>query len=221
MMKVLVFSPHPDDDLIGCGGSIAKQLKKGNEVKIVYMTSGEAGSLKYSKEELGGIREEEMKKAASFLGVSGLVFLRNADGYLEYDQDNLIKIVNIIREEKPDLIYLPHEKDNHRDHINTYKLVNDAIMRAAGPWFQECCAHSWQVKTVLCYEVWTPLQEISYVEDISDFIELKVKALKYHESQLKDINYDEAVKCLNRYRGIMTGQGRYCECFQVLKVSAV
>ncbi|OGY22990.1 MAG: hypothetical protein A2172_03595 [Candidatus Woykebacteria bacterium RBG_13_40_15] len=73
----------------------------------------------------------------------------------------------------------------------------------------------------MCYEVWTPLQEVSYVEDISKFLDLKIKALEQHKSQLQDINYDEAIKGLNRYRGIMTGKGRFCECFQVLKTNKI
>lgn len=220
-MKVLVFSPHPDDDLLGCGGSIVKHIRNGNEVKIIYMTSGEAGSLRYSKEELGRIRKEEAKKVGEFIGISELIFLNNPDGYLEYDRNNLIKIVNIIRKEKPGLIYIPHFKDNHKDHINTFEIVKEAIGRASGPWFQECSGQPWSVDNVLCYEVWTPLQEISYVEDISDFIETKVEALKFHRSQIQDINYDEAIRGLNRYRGIMTGKGKYCECFQTVKATAI
>jgi len=49
MVIILVFVPHPDDDMIGCGESIAKHIKQGNKVTVVYMTSGDAGSLNYSK----------------------------------------------------------------------------------------------------------------------------------------------------------------------------
>ena len=98
-------------------------------------------------------------------------------------------------------------------------MVVEAIVRASGPWFQECSGESWQVQTVLCYEVWTPIQEVSYAEDITEFINLKIEALKHHKSQIEEIRYDEAVKGLNRYRGIMTGKGKYCECFQVLKIN--
>jgi len=221
MMKVVIFAPHPDDDLIGCGGSIAKHVKQGNEVAIVYMTSGDAGSLKYSKQELAKIREIEAKNATEILGVKDLVFLRNPDGYVEYNKENLVKIIDLIREKRPDIIYIPHKSDAHKDHIKTHEMVVEAVGRAAGPWFQECKGKPWSVGTVLCYEVWTPLQEISYVEDITEFIELKIKALEQHKSQIQDIEYNEAVKGLNRYRGIMTGKGKYCECFQVLKINKI
>lgn len=219
--RVLVFSPHPDDDLIGCGGSIAKHIKQENQVTIVYMTSGDAGSLKYSKEELTKIREEETEEAAKIFGLNDLIFLRNPDGYVEYNKDNLVKIISVIREKKPNLIYIPHENDSHKDHAKTHELVTEAIDRASGPWFQECKGKPWSVETVLCYEVWTPLQEVSYVENITDFIELKIKALEQHKSQIQDIRYDEAVKGLNKYRGVMTGKGKYCECFQVIKTNKI
>lgn len=221
MMKVIVFAPHQDDDLIGCGGSIAKHVKQGNEVTIVYMTSGDAGSLKYSKQELAKIRETEAKDAAKILGIKDLLFLRNTDGYLEYNKENLVKIIDLIREKKPNIIYIPHKSDAHKDHIKTYELVIEAVGRAGGPWFQECKGKPWTIDTILCYEVWTPLQEIAYVENIDEFIDLKIQALEQHKSQIQDIKYDEAVKGLNRYRGIMTGKGKYCECFQVLKINKI
>ena len=220
-MKIIVFSPHPDDDLIGCGGSIAKHIRQGNEVTIIYMTSGDAGSLKYTKDELAEIREKEAGDAAKSLGIKDLVFLKTPDGYLEYNKENLIKIVNLIREKKPNIVYLPHKSDAHKDHIKTHELVIESIGRASGPWFQECKGKPWSVDTVLCYEVWTPLQDVSYVEDITEFLELKLKALAQHKSQIQDIQYDDAVKGLNRYRGTMTGKGKYCECFQVLKINKI
>ena len=220
-MKIIIFAPHPDDDLIGCGGSIVKHIKQGNEVTIVYMTSGDAGSLKYTKVELAEIREKEAKNATKILGVTNLVFLKNPDGYLEYNKENLTKIVGLIRENKPNIVYIPHKFDAHKDHMKTNELVVEAIGRASGPWFQECKGKPWSVETVLCYEVWTPLQEISYVEDITEFIDLKINALERHKSQIQDIQYNEAVRGLNRYRGIMTGKGKYCECFRVLKINKI
>lgn len=221
MTKTIVFSPHPDDDLIGCGGSMAKHIKQGNEITIIYMTSGDAGGLKHTKNELAEIREKEAKEASKKLGIKDLIFLKNPDGYLEYNEENLVKIVTLIREKKPNLVYIPHKTDAHKDHMKTHELAVESIGRASGPWFQECKGKPWSVDTILCYEVWTPLQEISYVENIDKFIDLKILALKQHKSQIQNIQYNDAVKGLNRYRGIMTGKGKYCECFQVLKINKI
>ncbi|NLC06620.1 MAG: PIG-L family deacetylase [Syntrophomonadaceae bacterium] len=219
MSRVMVFAPHPDDDLIGCGGSIVKHLQRGNTVTVVYLTSGESGSLKYSKAELAQIREAEATRAATLLGLTDIIFLRNPDGYLEFNRDNLIRIISLIRDKQPNIVYLPHSQDLHKDHLRTNELVLEACNRAGGPWFQECAGEPWSVDTILGYEVWTPLIYVSYVEDITPYLEQKIAALRLHESQLQDIQYDEAVRSLNRYRGIMTGKGQYCECFQILKVS--
>lgn len=221
MKKIIVFAPHPDDDLIGCGGSIAKHVKQGNEVTIVYMTSGDAGSLKYSKNELAEIREEESKKAREIIAINDLIFLKNQDGYLEYNKENLIKLIELIRKIKPNVVYVPHELEAHKDHQVTHELVIEAVGRASGPYFQECKGERWSVQTILCYEVWTPLQKFSYVEDITQFIDLKIKALEQHKSQIQHVKYDDAVRGLNRYRGIMSGCGKYCECFQVFKTNKI
>ncbi|VVB54624.1 Diacetylchitobiose deacetylase [uncultured archaeon] len=221
MARIMVFSPHPDDGVIGCGGSIINHVKKGDDVTIVYMTSGDAGSLRVSKKALGRIREEEAKNAGRILGVKELVFLRNPDGYLEYKKDNFVNIISLIRRKKPNLVYIPHKDESHRDHTKTFELASDAVERAGCLWFQECNGKPWKVDSVLCYEVWTPLRDVTYVEDITETIDRKLAAIIEHKSQIQNHRYDEAAKSLNKYRGIMMGKGGYSECFQILKTNRV
>ncbi len=218
MLNILVFAPHPDDDIIACGGSMAKYIREGHQVQVVYLTSGEAGSHQYKKADLAVIREEEARQAAASLGIQQIRFLGMPDGYISYSRENLLTLVNIIREERPSLIYVPHAQDAVRDHQFTWQLVHEACNKAAGPWFQDCLAPPWSTPNILAYEVWTPLQETSYIEDISPFMLDKLKALRCHQSQLQMIKYDEAVQGLNRYRGVMSGQGQFCEAFQVIKM---
>ena len=220
-MRVLVVAPHPDDDVIGCGGSIIRHIRKGHSVTAVYMTSGEAGSLVHPKDELRRIREAEAREAASVMGYGDLIFLRNADGCLLADGEHLTSLVRIIRKKRPVMIYFPHAGEGCRDHRITHEICAEAVHRARGPWFQECPGEPWSVESVLCYEVWTPLQEVSYTEEISDCIDLKLEALHRHRSQLASIPYDDAVRGLNRYRGVMTGRGSYCECFQILSAARI
>lgn len=217
-MKILVLAPHPDDDVLGCGGSIINHLQKEDEVTVLFLTSGDAGDLFFSKEELASIRKQEARQAADVIGVKNLIFLDIPDGQIEYSQQNLIKIIEKIREVQPDIMYLPHAKEVHRDHANTFILGKEAIVRAAANSYQECNGYPWYVPTVLCYEVWTPLEEVQYIVDISANIDKKLEALREHISQIKNVQYDEAVQGLNRYRGAMTGKGMYCECFQVLRI---
>ena len=142
--------------------------------------------------------------------------MRNPDSYLSHDTDNLLSLTNLIRNKQPDYIYLPHQHDAHKDHIVTYELVVEARTRAAEPWFQEHPGEPWKVSLALAYEVWTPIQRFSRVVDITPYIDKKIAALTLHRSQLLELRYDEAVRSLNRYRGIMTGKGEYCECFQII-----
>ncbi len=221
MKRVLVFAPHPDDDIIGCGGSIARRVAAGYQVSIVYMTSGEAGGLDIEKKNLLKTREEEARAAANILGVNDLVFLRLPDGYITYGQKELISLTSIIRSQRPDIVYLPHQSDLVPDHTKTFELVWEACRRAETRNFQDSAGDPWIIENILAYEVWQPLDKIGWVEDISRVMSLKMEALKEHVSQLKLMALDEAVQGLNRYRGVMTGKGEYCECFQVLKTKVV
>ncbi|NLW43945.1 MAG: PIG-L family deacetylase [Syntrophomonadaceae bacterium] len=214
-MKVMVFAPHPDDEILGCGGTLAGHVEAGDSVTVVYMTSGEAGSSHIPKEQLGPIREQEALRACSLMGITDLVFLRNPDSNLSYDEDNLRLLTSLIRNRQPEYIYLPHRHDAHNDHRTTYELVVAALTRAAQP-TQEDRSSPWKVSLALAYEVWTPIQQYSRVVDITPYIDKKIAALSLHRSQLAELRYDEAVRSLNRYRGIMTGEGDYCECFQIL-----
>ncbi|NMC28016.1 MAG: PIG-L family deacetylase [Syntrophomonadaceae bacterium] len=217
MEKVMVFAPHPDDDMIGCGGSMAHHVRQGDQVSIVYMTSGEAGSIDCQPGVLAACREDEAMRAAAGLQIEDLIFLRYPDGGLEFTPKHLDALVSIIRTRQPDRIYLPHSGDSVSDHEATHRLVMEAIRRAAGPWHPQCGPAPWRVATILGYEVWTPLGTIGSVQDISPYISLKLQALQAHRSQLRSLPYDQAIAGLNRYRGIMTGQGDYCECFQLIR----
>jgi LmbE family N-acetylglucosaminyl deacetylase len=215
----LVFAPHPDDDVLGCGGSIIKHAGRGNTVGVVYVTSGGCGSLTHGVDETAAIRETEARKAAVLLGISEVHFLRNPDGQLSYSVENLSSMTRLLRDFRPDVVYLPHQHDEHRDHRVTHELVLEACLRAGSPRAPECGGTLWPVGIMLCYEVGTPLPQVNYVEDISGEMEAKVAAMRLHESQLANLRYDEAIRHLNRLRGITTGLGAYCECFQVLRVA--
>lgn len=220
-MNILVFAPHPDDEILGCGGMLARLTSGGGMATVIYLTSGDAGSLAGDPGELANIREREARQGAAVLGISDLIFLRNPDGYLEYSRDNLIRLVRIVREKRPGLVLAPHAGEIHPDHRVTHELVMESIRRAGGAWFPECGTPPWPVSNVLCYEVFTPLTLATYVEDISDRLDLKLAALGEHASQTGSIAYDEAIVGLNRFRGVTTGKGRFCECFQVMAMEVL
>lgn len=218
-MRVLVIAPHPDDDVIGCGGSIVQHARRGDSVHVVYLTSGEHGSPVHPPPELARIREAEAAQGAALLGVTNTTFLRQPDGNVSYSIDLVNRFVTLIRTERPEALYLPHSADGHSDHRQAFAVVMEAAGRAQGYSFPELGGAAWPIATILGYEVWTPLTRFQYVCDISDAVEIKLNALREHRSQLANVPYDDAVRSLNRFRGAMTERGDYCECFEVLKVS--
>ncbi len=220
-MNVFVFAPHPDDDVIGCGGSIIKLRQSGHDVHVVYLTSGESGSRTIPKSELARMREQEAHEALGAMDVHQSTFLRLPDGFITYSSEILKTLVKMIRDYKPDRVYLPHKNDGHGDHKNTHIIVMEAIGRARGNAFQEYEGSPWDVGSILAYEVWTPLERITYVEDISGVIGKKIEALRKHKTQLANVAYDEAARGLNRYRGAMLEKGTYAECFDVLRISSL
>lgn len=122
--KVLVFSPHPDDETIACGGYIAQSEQRGAEVKIVLVTDG-------NKHGLQNLRYSEFKTATSILGVpvNNLIFLNYPDGKLtQQSQTELEKIFqNQIDSYHPDIILYPHPSDTHKDHITIGKIVEKIL----------------------------------------------------------------------------------------------
>ncbi len=155
------------------------------------------------------------------MGAAKTLFMGWPDGYLEMKPEYLKALTALVREIKPARVYLPHEGEKVRDHAVAHQLALEAVRRAGGPWFQECRGSSvegpWVVREVFGYEVWTPMQAPSIFLDITAFMDLKLKALREHKSQLACLPFDEAVTGLNRHRGVMGGNCKYCECFQAIK----
>lgn len=221
MKQVLVFAPHPDDEVIGCGGQICAHRAQGDQVAVVFMTNGEAGDLNVPAAELAATRKSEAEAANKLLGVSQLHWLGLPDGGITYHTQTISQIAEILRTIKPDVVYGPHARDAHTDHRAAHQLIAEAINRAASSAFPMANTTPWRVATWLSYEVWTPLTHPQFCTDISDHLQLKLTALRAYQSQLKNVAYDEATLGLNTYRGAMSGTGKAAECYQVEKISTL
>jgi LmbE family N-acetylglucosaminyl deacetylase len=203
-MNVLVIAPHPDDESIGCGGTICLHADRGDRVSAVFLTSGEKGMTDLSVRDARRIRERESEDAAGILGISSVTFLRRPDEHLEQDIPNAAQALKpILEREKPEVIYLPHERDFHRDHRASVPIVHTAV-RACGI----------AAPALLSYEVLTPLTEYDRAEDISPVIQRKLKAVCAHRSQVRQFRYDRALRAMNRFRGVVAGAGLYAEVFR-------
>ncbi len=205
MKRVLVLSPHPDDEAIGLGGTLRRHIVQGDHVEVIFLTSGEKGSRSQSPEELGPIREREAEAAAKILGCQQIEFWRQPDGSLDANDELIARLVSKLNEIQRDIVYVPHEGEMHPDHRAAAQLVARAV-----------ASLNQHAPSVLMYEVWTPLQQIDHVEDISSQIDAKLNAIRAHKSQCDIMDFVEAIRGLNRYRGEMHSWpgGPYAEVFQ-------
>ena len=194
MNKVLVLSPHPDDESLGCGGTLRKHVVEGDEVQIIFLTSGEQGGDGRPPEEVGKIREQEAKEAAAILGVSKIEFWRERNGEFHVNQRVIKRLRTKLIEWEPDIIYVTHDREIHSEHRAAARLVKRILSNGLSGEGRP---------DVFMFEIWTPLQTMNHIVDISPYIEVKRKAIQAHKSQCQIVDYDDALLALNRYRGEM------------------
>ncbi len=198
--RVLVLAPHPDDDIIGCGGTLSLYHERGAEITSVYMTDGRKGNERYGEEELVAIRKDEAARAAQVIGVDNLVFLDNRDNELSATESTVSALLEVIKDFAPEAVFLPFLLDEHPDHMATNRIFLSAIKRL--PEFR-CYA----------YGVWTPLPSFNVVVDVTESQGIKDKALREHASQLESFDYLGGVSGLSRYYSAITGGKGYTEVF--------
>jgi len=193
--RVLVIAPHPDDEAIGCGGSLALHRKAGSSVRTIFVTidrplpSGEI------------VRVGEADRASKALGFDQQ-WLKIPDGSVSRHEPEVAEgIAKAIRETSPDVIFCPFPGDNHRDHQAAAASTAAAIAKA------DFGGDVW------CYEVWAALWPNFFV-DISSVVEEKRAAIECYRSQIEFTPYVEGVLGLNRYRGVKA-RTTYAEAFYV------
>src|SRR5437879_10762010 len=116
-MTVLVIAPHPDDESIGCGGTLRLHSARGDRIVAVFLTSGELGLKHLPRKRAWRIREREARQAAKILGLSKLIFLHLPDWLVGNDLRRAADALRpALKRESPELIYLPHPVAWHPDH---------------------------------------------------------------------------------------------------------
>lgn len=217
-MKVIVIAPHPDDEILGVGGTIIKHLAKGDIIEIVIVTKGM--SPLFSSESVGEVQREAVNCHLSF-GIEKTYFLDFPAVMLEkQDRYNINeKILNIIQYCKPEIVYIPHIGDMQKDH----QIVAEAAMVALRPKYEH------QVKRILAYETLSETgwhipnianQFIPNVySDISEYLPEKLMAMSYYKTQLSDYPNPrsiEAIEALAKYRG-STVNVKAAEAFMLIR----
>lgn len=202
-MNVLIIAPHPDDEILGCGGTIAKYADNGDDVYVAVITKGYEPLFNLKRVEKS---REECRKADSILGVKHTFFLDFPAAMLESAPRYKLNdaLVETIKETEPDIVYIPHRGDMQLDH----KLTSDASMVALRP------KYSHMPKKIYAYETlsetgWdVPNTTNEFIpnsyNDISGYLNKKLEALGLFTTQISDYPNArslEAVKALAMYRG--------------------
>ena len=190
-MAVILFSPHEDDEVLACGGTIIKRRREGNEIYIIFLTDGR-NSYKTvlnieenpTPKEVKMLRRKEAKEVAKILGVKAenVFFLDFEDGALK---DNTFEactfIKKILTQLKATEIFVPHKEDMHKDHSSTNTIVLSAVKKLHLD------------LDVYEYIIWSKKDEKfkdifkcpHLIEiNISDVIDLKNKAIDMYQSQV-------------------------------------
>ena len=126
-MNILVIAPHPDDEVIGCGGALCGHATKGDRITVVFLTSGELGLKDRPRKQAWKIRESEARAAGRILGVARLEFFRLPDWTVGDHVKRGARLLSpILQAECPEMIYLPHPRDWHPDHQAALPLLRSA-----------------------------------------------------------------------------------------------
>ena len=191
--RVLVVVPHPDDAEFWCAGTVALWVQQGAEVHYILCTDGGKGTTDpgASGHELGVIREREQREAAELLGVKEVVELHHTDGELDDTSEFRRELVRQVRRVKPDVVMCPEPYRKslvwHRDNRIAGQVALDAVFPYARDhlhfvelWKDEGLEPH-KTGTVLFWGAESP--NVNY--DIGESLDLKVKAVMVHQSQLE------------------------------------
>jgi len=224
-MNILIVAAHPDDEVLGCGGSMAKWSQGGHQVHILIMAEGltsrdKQRDRKSRKKELLMLGKSA-KEASDILNVDSVELLNYPDNRM--DSIDLLDIVKSVEEKitklKPNIVLTHHIGDLNVDH----QIVHKAVITACRP------QPGQSVKRILSFEVPSATEWQSpslgspfvpnWYEDISDTLKLKIKALKAYESEMKDWPHPRSLiggEHLAKWRGASCGLN-LAEAFMLIR----
>jgi len=223
-MRVLVVAAHPDDEVLGCGGTIARLSQEGHDVHILIL--GEGITSRFQNREKSPIHEVDRLRSQSYeagrlLGTKGVSTRDLPDN--QFDSIPLLTIVKEIESEikavKADCVYTQHGGDLNIDHVLVYR----ATLTAARP------TYGYPVKTVYAYEVasssewsfqkFSPVFHPNVFVDISKTLDLKIRAMEQYESEAREFPHPrspEAIRAVAQRWGSVAGL-KAAEAFELVR----
>ena len=233
LQRALVITAHPDDVDFGAAGSVANMTDAGIEVTYCLVTDGDAGGFDQTiaRPQMALLRREEQTRAAKEVGVESLVFLGFRDGRVEYNLELRCALSRVIREVRPQRVIAQSPELNlgriyasHPDHLATAQATIAAVYPdSRNPFaYPELLDEGHEPWTVL--ELWVmglgaPVTANMHVEDITDNVDRKIRALLRHETQHQDpTGLEQRVRAWTQATASQYGlpEGRAAEAFRVV-----
>jgi bacillithiol biosynthesis deacetylase BshB1 len=188
-LDILAFGAHPDDVELGCGGTLAKEISLGKKAGIIDLTRGELGTRGSAE-----IRDRESAAAAKILGVEVRENLGMRDGFFVNDEAHQMKIIQMIRKYKPEIVLCNAVDDRHVDHGKASKLVSDACFLSGlikiETELEGANQEAWRPKVVYHFIQWKNITP-DFVVDITGFTDIKIEAIMAYSSQFYKPNSNE------------------------------
>jgi LmbE family N-acetylglucosaminyl deacetylase len=209
---------HPDDEVLGCGGTIARHSCIGDTAQVLVVTKGAPGH--YPAAQVKDLRRE-LSAAHKILGVAEALFLDFPAPKLDTVPVSELAdgIAGALRRLQPDVVYLPHRGDLHADHRATYQ----AALIAARPNVHLRIRHILSYETLSETEWGSPAGDSVFIPnvftDITDFLSRKLEAMACYRSQLKEFPHPrslQAIEALARLRGSTAGFAA-AEAFELIR----
>ena len=183
-VDILAIGAHPDDVELGSGATLAKEVSRGKTVGILDLTRGELGTRGSA-----AIRDQEAAAAAKILGASFRKNIAIADGFFVNDRESQLKVIEVIRYCRPEIVLCNAIDDRHIDHGKGSKLASDACFLSGLPKietnYEGKSQEAWRPKNVYHYIQWKNIVPDILV-DVSGFIEKKNDAVFAYTSQFYD-----------------------------------
>jgi len=212
-LDILAIGAHPDDVELSAAGTLLKEASSGKKVGIVDLTRGELGTRGSAE-----LRMKEAAKASEILGLSARENLGMKDGFFQNSEENILKIVQMIRKYQPSIVLANAITDRHPDHGRGSKLIADACfysgLRRIETSLDGKSQDAWRPEAVYHY-IQDYFIKPDFVIDISEFKDKKIEAIKAFSSQFYDPNSTEpespiAVENFFEFlEGRMAMMGRY------------
>ncbi len=205
--RVLVLAPHPDDEAIGCGGTIRALTSAGVRCDVLFMTVGEKSFVSGGGESVDFATAARAKRGMAYescniLGVSEVFYLGGSDGELHEQLWRWEQLVELVNRNSYQRIFCPWAHDTHSDHAATFRILEKAI------------PHFTNETSFWLYEVWSPLIA-NQVVPVDETIEAKMLAISVYQHRGETVDYATHFLGLSRYRSLLLKTSRHAEAFMV------